>query len=188
MTILLTQLRWGTELGLQVLLRPFFRPRGTRGSRDPASQAPALAGDVGRRDVAPSGRTSGAPGLPGGLHKSGILSSAGFSACPRYSLDRPHSTKYTTAQTMTTPSSPKSSVIQQFQAHATDTGSPSVQVALLTNRINGLTEHFRTHRKDVHSRQGLLKMVSQRRRLLEYLQRPDAATYRKGLDALKLRK
>lgn len=72
--------------------------------------------------------------------------------------------------------------------HPSDTGSPPVQIALLTERINGLAGHFKTHKKDVHSRQGLLKMVSHRRRLLEYLKRHDEAGYRKVLDALSLRK
>jgi len=79
-------------------------------------------------------------------------------------------------------------VIQQFRQHDTDTGSPQVQIALLTNRINHLAGHFQTHKKDFNSRQGLLKMVSQRRRLLEYLKRHDESSYRTLLDALKLRK
>ena len=79
-------------------------------------------------------------------------------------------------------------VIKQFQTHEQDTGSPAVQVALLTQRINGLAGHFKMHKKDVHSRQGLLRMVSERRRLLDYLKRHDEAGYRKVLDALSLRK
>ncbi len=79
-------------------------------------------------------------------------------------------------------------VIQQFRQHDTDTGSPQVQIALLTNRINHLAGHFQTHKKDFNSRQGLLKMVSQRRRLLEYLKCHDESSYRTLLDALKLRK
>ena len=82
----------------------------------------------------------------------------------------------------------KSGLIKQFQQHQNDTGSPPVQIALLTERINGLAEHFKAHKKDVHSRQGLLQMVSRRRRLLEYLKRSDESRYRKVLDALKLRK
>ena len=78
--------------------------------------------------------------------------------------------------------------IQKFRLHDSDTGSPQVQVALLTDRINHLSAHFQTHRKDFNSRQGLLKMVGQRRRLLEYLKRHDEETYRKVLDALNLRK
>lgn len=81
-----------------------------------------------------------------------------------------------------------SSVIQQFRLHETDTGSPQVQVALLTARINQLSQHFQTHKRDFASRQGLLKMVSQRRRLLEYLKRCDEPAYRNVLDALHLRK
>lgn len=82
----------------------------------------------------------------------------------------------------------RATLIQQFQQHQSDTGSPSVQIALLTDRINSLSEHFKAHRKDFHSRQGLLQMVSRRRRLLDYLKRCDEASYRKVLDALKLRK
>ena len=88
----------------------------------------------------------------------------------------------------TTTASPKQDRIKTFQRHQTDTGSSPVQIALLTERINGLTQHFKAHKKDVHSRQGLLKMVSRRRRLLEYLKRHDESTYRGLLDALKLRK
>jgi len=82
----------------------------------------------------------------------------------------------------------KQSVIGQFRQHEHDTGSPQVQIALLTHRINDLTGHFKVHKKDRHSRQGLLMMVSRRRRLLEYLKRHDEASYRKMLDALSLRK
>ncbi len=82
----------------------------------------------------------------------------------------------------------KQQVVEQFRAHQTDTGSPQVQIALLTRRINDLTSHFQTHKKDLHSRQGLLQMVSRRRRLLEYLKRHDEASYRQILEALKLRK
>ena len=79
-------------------------------------------------------------------------------------------------------------VAQQFQMHETDTGSPQVQIALLTERINHLTGHFESHKRDFNSRQGLLKMVGRRRRLLEYLKRHEEGTYRKLLDALNLRK
>ncbi|MBI4341458.1 MAG: 30S ribosomal protein S15 [Candidatus Omnitrophica bacterium] len=78
--------------------------------------------------------------------------------------------------------------IQRFRVHQQDTGSPQVQVALLTERITLLAGHLQTHKKDFGSRQGLLKMVSQRRRLLEYLKRHDEASYRTLLDALNLRK
>ena len=84
--------------------------------------------------------------------------------------------------------SAKPEVIKRFQTHAGDTGSPQVQIALLTERINGLSGHFQAHKKDTHSRQGLLRMVSRRRRLLEYLKRHDESSYRKVLDALNLRK
>ena len=77
--------------------------------------------------------------------------------------------------------------VAKHQAHATDTGSTKVQVALLTERINSLTDHFRTHPKDHHSRRGLLKMVGTRRRLLTYLKRSDLPTYRALIEQLGLR-
>jgi len=75
----------------------------------------------------------------------------------------------------------------KYRLHETDTGSSKVQIALLTARINELTDHFRTHAKDHHGRRGLLKMVGQRRRLLEYLRRTDLAGYRQLVDELGLR-
>ncbi len=82
----------------------------------------------------------------------------------------------------------KSELIQEFRRSEEDTGSPEVQVALLTARINELTEHFKTHAKDHHSRRGLLKMVGQRRRLLNYLKRKDNDRYRALIGKLGLRK
>lgn len=82
----------------------------------------------------------------------------------------------------------KAQVVQQFQRSGKDTGSPEVQIALLTERINGLSEHFKNHVKDFHSRRGLLKMVSQRRKLLDYLKRTDADKYRAVIERLGLRK
>lgn len=82
----------------------------------------------------------------------------------------------------------KTAIIQEFRQHETDTGSSEVQIAVLTNRIAYLTEHFKTHKKDHHSRHGLLKMVSRRRRLLDYLHRVDVDRYRKTLASLGLRK
>ena len=82
----------------------------------------------------------------------------------------------------------KSSIIQQYQTHEGDTGSPEVQIALMSERINQLQDHFRTHQKDHHSRRGLLKLVSQRRRQLDYLKRIDIARYRTLLGRLNLRK
>jgi small subunit ribosomal protein S15 len=82
----------------------------------------------------------------------------------------------------------KAQVVKQFQRTGKDTGSPEVQVALLTERINGLSEHFKSHVKDFHSRRGLLKMVSQRRKLLDYLKRTDADKYRALIEQLGLRK
>jgi small subunit ribosomal protein S15 len=81
----------------------------------------------------------------------------------------------------------KQPVIEQHRQHETDTGSAKVQVALLTARINDLTEHFRTHPKDHHSRQGLLKMVGTRRRLLNYLKSRDLQAYRSLVSDLGLR-
>lgn len=82
----------------------------------------------------------------------------------------------------------KSRVIGDFRQHESDTGSTQVQVALLTQRIRELTEHLRQHRKDVHSRMGLLKLVGQRRSLLNYLSREDVAEYRSLIDRLGLRR
>ena len=82
----------------------------------------------------------------------------------------------------------KEKLIQDFQKHATDTGSAPVQIVLLTQRINLLTDHFKEHKKDHHSRHGLLKLVSQRRKLLEYLKSNDRTEYQKILERLGLRK
>lgn len=81
----------------------------------------------------------------------------------------------------------KQGVIAKHRVHETDTGSAKVQVAMLTERINSLTDHFRTHAKDHHGRRGLLKMVGQRRRLLSYLRNTDLETYRTLIQDLGLR-
>ena len=82
----------------------------------------------------------------------------------------------------------KKDVITKFATHQGDTGSPEVQVALLSERINYLTDHFKTHEKDHHSRRGLLKLVSQRRRLLDYLKRKNLERYRSLITGLGIRK
>jgi len=82
----------------------------------------------------------------------------------------------------------KSKVMRDFQRSGTDTGSPEVQVALLSARISSLTEHFKQHVKDHHSRRGLLRMVSRRRKLLDYLKRTDTDRYKTVIDRLGLRK
>lgn len=87
---------------------------------------------------------------------------------------------FTTAQ--------KAQIMNDFQRAKGDTGSPEVQVALLTTRINGLTGHFKANVKDHHSRRGLLRMVSQRRKLLDYLKRKNADSYRSLIERLGLRK
>lgn len=79
-------------------------------------------------------------------------------------------------------------VIRSYKRHETDTGSPEVQIALLTDRIGYLTEHFKAHAKDHHSRRGLLKLVGQRRRLLDYLKREDFERYRSIIGRLGIRK
>ena len=81
----------------------------------------------------------------------------------------------------------KNEIIRKYQLHPNDRGSTAVQIALLTARINHLTEHFRTHQKDHHSRRGLLMLVGKRRRLLEYLKRQDLERYRALIDDLGLR-
>ena len=82
----------------------------------------------------------------------------------------------------------KTEIIERYQLHESDTGSPEVQVAILTERINHLNEHLKTHKKDHHSRRGLLKMVGQRRGLLNYLMKIDIERYRAIIAKLKLRK
>ena len=82
----------------------------------------------------------------------------------------------------------KSQIIKEYQTHEGDTGSPEVQIALLTNRITELTEHLKVHKKDNHSRRGLLKMVGQRRGLLKYLEKTDIERYRSLIGRLGLRK
>jgi small subunit ribosomal protein S15 len=82
----------------------------------------------------------------------------------------------------------KTGLIQDYRTHDSDTGSPEVQVALLTKRIEYLTDHFRTHAKDYHSRLGLMKMVGKRRRLLDYLKRKDFERYQRIIGRLGIRK
>ncbi len=82
----------------------------------------------------------------------------------------------------------KAELVHKYRRHDSDTGSPEVQVALLTERITYLTEHFKTHKKDHHSRRGLLKLVGQRRRLLDYLRQVDQNRYKQLIDQLGLRK
>ncbi|MCA9519787.1 MAG: 30S ribosomal protein S15 [Myxococcales bacterium] len=89
---------------------------------------------------------------------------------------------------MTLHAAQKQDIITKFQKHDGDTGSPEVQVALLTVRIQYLTEHFKTHKKDHHSRRGLLKLVGQRRRLLDYLKRKNVQGYRSLIAELGIRK
>jgi len=82
----------------------------------------------------------------------------------------------------------KKEIIEKFKSHPTDTGSPEVQIALLSDRIAYLTEHFKVHKKDHHSRRGLLKLVGQRRSLLDYLKRKDINRYRTLIKELGIRK
>jgi small subunit ribosomal protein S15 len=82
----------------------------------------------------------------------------------------------------------KEQIVTDYRTHDSDTGSSQVQVALLTQRINELTEHFKVHKKDNHSRRGLLKMVSQRRKHLDYLKRTDIEQYHEMVQRLKLRR
>ncbi len=82
----------------------------------------------------------------------------------------------------------KSEIIEKYKVHSSDTGSSEVQIALLTDRIKYLTEHFKTHKKDHHSRQGLLKLVGQRRSLLDYLKKKDVTKYRELIQDLGIRK
>ncbi len=82
----------------------------------------------------------------------------------------------------------KQSIIQEYKLHESDTGSPEVQIALLTERIDYLTEHFKVHKKDHHSRRGLLKLVSRRRRLLDYIRKKDQERYKSLISRLGIRK
>ena len=82
----------------------------------------------------------------------------------------------------------KSQIVKEFASKEGDTGSPEVQIALLTERINGLSDHFKSHKKDNHSRRGLLKMVSKRRQLLDYVKAKVEARYRKIIERLELRR
>ena len=89
---------------------------------------------------------------------------------------------------MTLTNDKKKDIVKKFQIHEGDTGSAVVQIALMTERINDLTEHFKTHKKDHHSRQGLLKLVGKRRKLLNYLKVYDLKKYQEIIDKLNLRK
>ena len=82
----------------------------------------------------------------------------------------------------------KDNIIGEYRIHSSDTGSPEVQIAILSERIGYLTEHFKTHKKDHHSRRGLLQMVGQRRRLLDYLKKKDIQRYRGVIQRLGIRK
>ena len=82
----------------------------------------------------------------------------------------------------------KKAIMAEFKLHDSDTGSPEVQVALLTTRIKEITEHLKIHKKDYHTRRGLLKLIGQRRRLLDYIMKKDIARYRKLIKTLGLRK
>ena len=82
----------------------------------------------------------------------------------------------------------KTGIVETFRVHEKDTGSPEVQIAILSERIGSLTEHFKAHKKDHHSRQGLLRMVSKRRRLLDYLRGKDVERYRAIIDRLGIRR
>ena len=89
---------------------------------------------------------------------------------------------------MSTDKERKAQTVAKHRLHESDTGSPEVQIALLTERINELTEHMKEHKKDFHSRQGLLKLVGQRRRLLDYLKDRDIASYRQIISDLGIRR
>ena len=111
--------------------------------------------------------------------QSGLAGDTGSAKTP-YSRELNHKTMSTTVV--------KPEIINEYKTHEKDTGSSEVQVALLTARINHLTEHLRTHRKDFHSRRGLLQMASRRRKLLDYLKRHNLPKYNELLQKLNLRK
>ena len=89
---------------------------------------------------------------------------------------------------MPVPADRKKTLVEGHRLHESDTGSPEVQIALLTDRVNSLTEHFKSHVKDHHSRRGLLRLIGQRRGLLEYLRNKDTARYRQIIEKLGLRR
>jgi small subunit ribosomal protein S15 len=89
---------------------------------------------------------------------------------------------------MALPKEKKETIINQFKLHEKDTGSPEVQIALISERLNSLTTHFQVHKKDHHSRRGLLKLVGQRRKLLEYLKKTDRERYERLIKQLGIRK
>ena len=89
---------------------------------------------------------------------------------------------------MATAKQVKEKIVEDYKTHGSDTGSSQVQIALLTQRINELTEHFRTHKKDNHSRRGLLKLVSHRRSLLDFLKKKDEARYKALIEKLNIRR
>jgi small subunit ribosomal protein S15 len=89
---------------------------------------------------------------------------------------------------MPVPTERKQALIQGYRLHDADTGSPEVQIALLTDRINGLTDHFKLHQKDHHSRRGLLKLIGKRRGLIDYLKHKDPERYRQVIERLGLRR
>lgn len=82
----------------------------------------------------------------------------------------------------------KQTIVEEYRTHDSDTGSPEVQVAIITHRINELTEHFKTHKQDHHSRRGLLKLVGRRRRLLDYMKHKDLGRYQTAIERLGIRK
>jgi len=89
---------------------------------------------------------------------------------------------------MSITSKKKTQLVGEYKHHDKDTGSPEVQIAILTERINNLTGHFKDHKKDHHSRQGLLRLVNRRRKLLDYIKKHDSKRYQAILEKLKLRK
>jgi small subunit ribosomal protein S15 len=113
------------------------------------------------------------------MHRSGI--EAKGSNALKYAISQ-------VEKAMATGSVQKAQIVKEYQRAQADTGSPEVQIALLSARITELTEHFKTHVKDHHSRRGLLRMVSRRRKLLDYLKKSDAEKYRNVIERLGLRK
>jgi small subunit ribosomal protein S15 len=158
--------------------------RGRQGG-DPRSSK-AACGAVNRGSPGAAGAGPGVSGPPAPLGYNRGLSRHGHpsvSACspadPSACLER---------ETMSVADINKAEIVAKYQRARADTGSPEVQVALLTARINELTDHFKTHVKDHHSRRGLLKMVSRRRKLLDYLKGKNPDAYKGLIDSLGLRK
>lgn len=132
------------------------------------------------------GNGPGKGGVGRGPQTARLYGFTGFEPCVRMAACDEEEIEEVRRVTLT--KTQKTSIITDYRTHAADTGSPEVQVAILSERIGYLTEHFKTHAKDHHSRRGLMKLVGQRRRLLDYLKKKDIKRYRGLIEKLGIRK